>query len=638
VLRLAQEGFVLQAERSGPLDRTEDILEAVEGIQLARNYLAARHHSWYHKQYVDGTRKAKEGGEENPSIDLPEDHGHRVAHHARYLRRIGRISTEDWRNIGLAEEPEAPPREAVNQAANWLLENDPRIVSSLMRPDWDDHFPQEPEDLNDQDERARQQDNWTAFKAHYPEDMQLMLDELYEGTQRLATLQGDKASAKEFAQHKEARADVLLCASSVRVLERTAHKLRQQAAGLRSHVPEGQPMPTAITKQTEHLEDQAAYFEIQAGDMYITGVTKGPDGQERPVYNEPVMRELERRSRLDDRRELRHGLLYTPGMEKIVTGLLPEARAGSPVLLVGETGGAKTAVAEHMASKLLKERGKDPRSYEFVSGYGQMTASELMGGVEVRVNEQGPFTEFVDAAAVRAMKKGVPLVIDEINATDPTDLQKRLNKILQLSPGEKYQIQENNNERIVVQPGFCIIMTANEKSARYTSVHALSADFKSRLATTTARVEYPDINTLPGQVPTDLVRLAQATLVDQYGTIPTDNPAIDEKTILKFVGACHRLQRMFTLPKELLSSRETMKLPNSFNDLRRSNKTFLEEETISPRTMTTILGALVRGGHDGVRLPDVLERFVSGVTNQGDRELIQAVLAEADLLKGAEAS
>src|SRR5690606_13354584 len=63
------------------------------------------------------------------------------------------------------------------------------------------------------------------------------------------------------------------------------------------------------------------------------------------------------------REQLRHGLLLTDQMRRIIAEALPAVLRGEPVLLVGETGGAKTALAEYLSRR---GAGLEP---ELVSGY-----------------------------------------------------------------------------------------------------------------------------------------------------------------------------------------------------------------------------------------------------------------------------
>lgn len=601
MLAQAEASFVVEKPVPSPIDTVEDMLELAEGVQIARNYLSERYH------------------ELQPAPDeLPKEHHERLISHARFLRDVGKISTRDWEKIGLGDEDEIDDPDISGRVATVLSATDARYVSSLTRPDWEERFPDadNPESLQ----------AWEDFKQRYPEDMQVMLEELYVGTRRLKDVHENTELFSAFQERKDARFDVLMTASCVRALERSGRDMRERADRLRRTIPEG-ISAKAVMQQAKELEKRAAHFEHQAAGLYVEGKQQ-KDGKAVPVYKEAVVAELQRRAHLDDRRGLRHGLLITPEMERLVDDFLPQAVAGKPILLVGETGGAKTAAAEHLARSVNRQLGKDPDAYEFVSGYGQLNSYQLMGKDVLR----GEFTEFVYGAASRAMKNGTPLIVDEINATDPTDIQKRFNKMLQLKPGDTFQIQEDGGERIVVKQGFCIITTANEKSARYKSTHEMSADFKARFGANVGRVSYPDLAVLPGQVPQTLLRLAQATVVDRYGKLPNDNPALDPATILRFVGSCHRLQRMFAIPLEDLNATEKQGLEPGVMRNAGNGQTALNMETISPRLMNAILDDLVQGGRSGVTLQAVLNRFVEGVSDLSDRTLIRATLQADKLL------
>lgn len=590
-----------------PIDSVEDMLELAETVQVARTYLAERYHEIH-----------PEPG------DMPKEHHGRIMHHGRFLREVGKISTRDWQHIGLSDEAEDDPA-TIERLAIALNNVEPRYVSSLTRPDWDEYFP-DPKNLEETLPK------WQEFKAQFPEDMQVMLDELHDGTRRLQAAQENSDLFAAFQERKDQRFDVLMSASCVRSLERSARDMYERADRLRRTIPEGVPAKTVLAK-AEELERRGRHFEAQAGQFFVSGKQEDAQGNERPVLDSAIAAELARRSRLDDRRELRHGLLVTEDMERLVSDFLPQALAGKPILLVGETGGAKTAAAEYLAQEVNKQLGKDPNAYEFISGYGQMNSYQLMGKDTIKTDEHGgSYTEFAYGAVTRAMKAGSPVILDEANATDPTDIQKRFNKILQLKPGQVFQIQEDGGERITVQPGFCIIMTANEKSARYKSTHDMSADFKNRFAANVGRVSYPDVDVLPGQAPQTLLRLAQAVVIDRYGNMPTDNPALDAATVIKFVSSCHRLQRMFTIPLEDLNASEKAGLDATVVRQSGSGDTALKMETISPRMMVAILDDLVAGGRSGLTLPDVLNRYVEGITDVRDREIIRQTLAADELI------
>jgi MoxR-like ATPase len=610
VVRWAEDSYQPKEVASSPIDTVEDLLELSESVQMSRVYLAERYRA-VHPQ----------------PAELPADHVDRVVKHAKFLREVGKISTKDWERAGIDPESEEIDGRKVAEVLNT---QDPGYVSSLTRPDWDEHFPtnrvkstqgsEEPVSV----EQALQE--WQEFKSQFPEDMQVELESLYQSSQQLDAAGETESLFKDFSTRKEANYGVLVAASSVRALEKMSQKMKFRAQKMRRSIPEG-ISSQAVLLEAEELERQAKHFEARAAELYVS-VETDEEGNVKATHENPdVKKELARRSRLDDRRQLRHGLLKTPDMEKVIDDFLPQATAGKPVLFVGETGGAKTAAAEQLASEVLTQLGKDPKAYEFISGYGQLNSYQLMGKDTIRTDDEGrTFTEYAYGAVTRAMKEGVPVIIDEANAADPNDIQKRFNKIMQLKPGDTFQIQEDGGERVVVQPGFCLIMTANEKSGRYKSVNEMSADFKNRFGANIARIGYPDADILPGNVPPTLMRLAQANIMDRYGQMPKDNPALDVTEVSEFVAACHRLQRLFTIPLENLNEAERDTLDTSMRRNTGSGQTALKSETISPRMMSEILTDLVAGGRSGVRLDTILDRYVQGVTDASDRAIIKMIL------------
>lgn len=564
-LQQAHDSYAVVETRVTPIDSVEDMLVLSENIQIANNYLAQKYH---------------EIQPEEPA-DLPPEHHERIVAHAKFLKEIGRISSEDWDRVGLDEH--GPEEVVIQHLAQTLKAQDPKYLSSLTRPNWQEHFP----DINDEESVSK----WNDFKSQYPEDMQVMLESLYTNHKELSRLQESPELEQAFAEHKDKRFDVLMAASCVRSLERTAVQFRERAIHLRRAIPEGVP-GKQILDQADELDRQADHFEARAGQFLLTGRKITKDGKEVPELNQRVVDELARRKRLDDRREIRHGLLLTDEMEKLTETFVPQLLGGKPVLLVGETGGAKTAAAEYMAGEVNRQLGKDPKAYEFVSGYDDVNSYQLMSRLGLKVQDGMPSDteiesltqkilgdeqagqqlspEIISAARLkavdilfdkkvvtvsedgplaRAIRHGMPIIIDEGNAIPPGML-KRLNKFLQIRPGDTFTLQEDGGERVTVQKGFCVIFTANEKSARYSSTYELPADFKNRFAANVGRVSYPDLDVLPGQPPQTLLRLAEATIVNQYGEVPEDNPALDKRTILNFVKSCHRLQRMFCIPLE----------------------------------------------------------------------------------------
>ena len=588
-----------------PIDSVSEMLELAESAKVARNILAQRYRDIHPEPQ-----------------DMHPEHKERVIRHAHFLHEVGKISARDWQSIGLGNEGMAES-ENIGSVAVKLNTIEPGYVASLTRPDWSEHFPEHTqlvqedigedrhlEELSQTDVLALKEQKWESFKAQYPEDMKLLLEELRSSEQKLAVAHENPTLFEAFAQEKDRRFDVVMSASAARSLKRTAFSIKCEASKLRLSLPDG-VSHKSVLERADQLDRDADVYEFEAG---------------RFLQSEAVIEEVARRSRLDDRRDLKHGLLYTKEMQEVVDGFVPQLLAGKPVLLVGETGGAKTAAAEEMARQVNKQLGrKDPNEYEFVSGYGQMNSYQLMGKDTIKEGS----VEFTYGAITRALRDGKPLIIDEGNAMDP-DILKRLNKVLQLKPGDTFQIQEDGGEKILVQKGFCVIMTANEKSTRYKGVNEMSSDFKNRFGANVARISYPDIDILPGQAPKTLLRLAQAVLVDQYGNIPTDNENINANQISKFVGACHRLQRLFTVPITNLANNEVVDPAVTRNAA--SGQTALKMETISPRLMTSILEDLRVGGRNGITLKSILTRYVEGVTDVSDRKLIELTLSNAGLL------
>lgn len=320
--------------------------------------------------------------------------------------------------------------------------------------------------------------------------------------------------------------------------------------------------------------------------------------------------ELNRLVRKDTHRQLEEGLLLTPSMQETIDKTLPSLAVGRPALFVGETGGAKTALAEAIANQFM---GKEP---ELVSFHGEINVYQLIG--KDRLSDGA--TDFSPGPVVRAMEQGRPLILDEINSAPPEFL-KRLNIIMQLRPGDIFTIQEDSGKQVVVQPGFCIMATANEKSARYKGVDVMSAEFKNRFGVNVHRIEYPDSDVVFGQAPLDNMALAEAALSDDIGEFAVDLP---EGQLQAFVKAAHASQRIFSGNYGDGNSARELRAYVS-GDRLADGKPGLDDTVLSPRMMVAVLEQ-VRDGRGAVQLVDVLKDWVKGIEKPNDRAVMTQLL------------
>lgn len=314
------------------------------------------------------------------------------------------------------------------------------------------------------------------------------------------------------------------------------------------------------------------------------------------------------------RSQLREGLLLTEQMRGIISEALPALASGEPVLLLGETGGAKTALAEHLARHGVR------REPELVSGYGDITGAQLIGAHELRAGSeaQGGATVsvFVPGPLLRAMIEGRPVILDEINAM-PAEFLKRLNRILQLRPGDRFGVQENAGRQIDIAPGFAILATANEQTPhRYRGIDRLSAELVNRFGANSYRVRYPDSGLDYADFPAENALIATAAAVDDRGELPLGLSA-DELI---------RVARAAFISQQVFAGRHG----EGFSDFVSTDREIdgrpgLEEAVLAPRTLVAILRKVaVSAG--SVPLDHALARFVEGIMHREDRRVLALIL------------
>lgn len=310
------------------------------------------------------------------------------------------------------------------------------------------------------------------------------------------------------------------------------------------------------------------------------------------------------------RAQLRDGLLMTEQMRGIIAEALPSLTRGEPVLLVGETGGAKTALAEHLA---LRASGSEP---ELISGYGDITSAQVIGSHELRAENGATVSVFMPGPLLRAMAEGRPVILDEVNAM-PAEFLKRLNRILQLRPGDRLGVQENAGREVIVAQGFAILATANEQTPhRYRGIDRLSSELVNRFGANGYRVHYPDANTRYDEIPTENGLLAFAAVVNERGELPSELSA-DE--VLRAARAAFISQQVF--------SGQNGKGFADFVSTEREidGRPGLDEAVLAPRTLVAVLQK-VAGSAGAVTLDHALTRFVESVMHREDRRVLALIL------------
>lgn len=310
------------------------------------------------------------------------------------------------------------------------------------------------------------------------------------------------------------------------------------------------------------------------------------------------------------RQQLRDGLLLTAQMRGIIAEALPALTRGEPVLLVGETGGAKTALAEHLARHGL---GREP---ELVSGYGDITSAQLIGTHELRAEHGATVSAFVPGPMLRAMLEGRPVILDEINAM-PAEFLKRLNRILQLRPGDRFGVQEDAGREVHIAEGFAILATANEQTPhRYRGLDRLSAELVNRFGANGYRVHYPDAENAYEEFPTENALLALAAVVDERAALP-DGLTADEVT---------RVARAAFISQQVFAGSHGLGFTDYVSTEREiDGRPGLDEAVLAPRTLVAVLQK-VAGSAGAITLDRALTRFVESVMHREDRRVLALIL------------
>ena len=527
--------------------------------------------------------------------------------------------------------------------------------ASKERPVWEEHFPK--------DSSEQELQKWEDFVTMQPLKAHNALRYLQEQSAHLTEITGQPGIAEEIDKLGSERLDCLSKASQYRHLERRQAMLANNIETARLQaVSLGEPDPPHLAANSSKMQ-----AEIQSMDVQKLSILSQGD-------IEANLNELERRSNLDKKRQLDRGLLLTTQMEAVLQTHMTSAILGQPILIVGETGGAKTALAREIARRIQTINGrpeqvdKEPLLF---SGYGEANTYQLMGKNELGKNPEsdldvaaeitaeelsrflagemdegfmrkmqwkqlthGTETYFVPGPLVIAMQEGLPIILDEVNAMPP-EILKRLNTILQLKPGDTYTVQEDSGLELKVKQGFCVIATANEKSHRYKGVDDLSVELLNRFTCNIARVSYPDMDVLEGETPPSLLSLALVAVTDKKGdqklpkfTTPDGLSVLPPKEslemFLKFVRVCHFTQKLFTQPSD---SAEFASILTTEQQLQ--GKTALKENVLAPRTMVKLIQKAVDSGGQ-LSLNAVVDDYLKGIKDPGDKALISKIFANYD--------
>lgn len=507
------------------------------------------------------------------------------------------------------------------------------FLKHAIQPHWHEYMPT--------DNSEESHIHWDKFKGQFPEHMQVNLEELRVLDDKMRVLSNDEELRIRVQSLHAEHILVMRAAVAFLAAEHKIHAVSQRIAVIhRSAGISNRSLTAAEQRQIKHLQEEQVRMK-EARGCEITS----------QKILEEVRAELKRRIDIQRRQDFERGLVMTDQMREIIDYVLPSLVQGKPALLVGETGGAKTALAEYISRQYL---GKEPElisGHEDINSYqvigkmgltvkdtkttwetiaraielegediakldpGTRAQLKLLGMVLVHVGGSASITEFIPGPAIRAMEEGKPLILDELTAMPPSFV-KRLNKIAQLRPGDTLSVQENSGREVTVRPGFVIIATANEKSKRYKGIEDLSVEFQNRFGANVVRVHYPDHDVVYGQPPVDNAILAKAVLTDRSGNFV---PYMSIEELERFVRACHVTQQVFS-----------GNFGQGFRDYVSSeriadDKPGLDEAVLAPRTMVALLEK-VRDSYGEMTLEQVLQRFVTGIKTSNDKKQITLIL------------
>jgi MoxR-like ATPase len=473
------------------------------------------------------------------------------------------------------------------------------FLGHLIRPSWHEHMPKS----NSEEDLQK----WEAFKHQWPEHMRINLEGLRKADGMLRALANDEQLRQDVEANRGHQLEIIREAVA---FERAGKKVDNLARDIaRIYRAAGDSNRRLTFAEEEHIQ---RLREQQAEVMAERG--RGITSQEIKEEVKGVVQRLRDRER---RRDYERGIVLTEQMKTIIENVLPSLVKGQPALFVGETGGAKTALAEFISRSYF---GKEA---ELISGYADVNSYQIMGKMGFKNQE----SVFEPGPIPRAMEAGKPVILDEVTRM-PAEFLGRLNKIMQLRPGDRFTIQEDTGREVVVKPGFVIIATANEKSKRYKGVEDLSVEFQNRFGANVVRIRYPDNDVVFGQNPLENMIIARAALTDQKGQFL---PVIKDDELERFVKACHISQQVFS--GNFGEGFQDFVSPENLADRRPG----LDETVLAPRTMVAILEKL-RDSHGQASLDVILKQFVDGIKSPNDKNQIALILQGHGFLRASQAA
>jgi hypothetical protein len=312
-----------------------------------------------------------------------------------------------------------------------------------------------------------------------------------------------------------------------------------------------------------------------------------------------------------------YGLLFNAQMLQVIEHLAANLADGSPALLTGEKGIAKTRAARFAAGL-----SGEP---VIISGHGDMMSDVFTGKIEQDA-DTGMFRHTL-GKLVEAADSGRPVIFDEVNISDQTIVM-RLQDYLLKRPGDTITVQESGHRSYTVKPGFVVFATANEASFRYQGRNVLDPAFRDRFDV--IRLEYPDVESEADPVtaiPESLLRLALANAVDERGAV---SEHIDLAELETFARLAYVTEYLYSIPAKKVNV-------NFFKDAARGAATsaFLDDQPsmtdcITPRTLAEIIKRCAEG-NKAISIRDEMRRTINALDqatgSSANQELANRALA-----------
>ena len=212
--------------------------------------------------------------------------------------------------------------------ADWRMtaaEN--RQLEQLVEPNWEEQMPR--------DTSKEEIERWEGFKNEHP-DLADNLEEWYMCYAKLHELRKDAVLMEQFDEgyRGEQMAATRAAAEFLRAQGRKG-EISERMADLRARAAKTDRSLTASKRR----KIAALQKQLSEADKNISI----PPNSSKEQFLEEVTRLQVR----EWKRQLDSGLLMTEQMQTIIDETLPAMMRGEPTLFVGETGGAKTAMAQY---------------------------------------------------------------------------------------------------------------------------------------------------------------------------------------------------------------------------------------------------------------------------------------------------